>query len=153
MKKENLFFIVLMFFSTFIYSQEVKNYFTKSADLKSVKLTNGFWFDRFETNVKSTIPHILKECYETGRVDNLAFAAKLKKGEFCSAFQFDDSDVYKTIEAISYSFVNNRDPQIERQVDSIISIIQLAQEPDGYLYSPRSAPSQKIKELSGRNAG
>jgi uncharacterized protein len=149
MKKKNLFFIVLIFFSTFVYPQEVKNYSAKSPELKSVKLTNGFWFDRFETNRKSTIPHVLKECYETGRVDNLAFAAKLKQGEFCSAFQFDDSDVYKTIEAISYSFVNNRDPQIERQVDSIISIIQLAQEPDGYLYSPRSAPSQKIKGAIG----
>lgn len=136
-----LFFV--LFLSVSILSQQNKKYSIHPAELSSVKLTNGFWLDRFEINRNITLPHILKKCWETGRVDNLIFAAGLKQGEFCTIYPFDDSDVYKTIEAVSYSLISSPDKELERQIDSLITIIGFAQEEDGYLYSARRAPSEK----------
>jgi len=142
-----LFFV--LFLSVSILSQQNKKYSIHPAELSSVKLTNGFWLDRFEINRNITLPHILKKCWETGRVDNLIFAAGLKQGEFCTIYPFDDSDVYKTIEAVSYSLISSPDKELERQIDSLITIIGFAQEEDGYLYSARRAPSEKIKKSIG----
>ena len=98
MKKLSCLLYAAICFST-IFAQPAKEYPIKNPDLKSVKVTDGFWFNRITTNREVTIPHIMKECLETGRLDNLYYAAGIKQGEFCSAFQFDDSDIYKTIEA------------------------------------------------------
>mgnify|MGYP000878165764 CR=1 FL=1 len=132
-----------------ITSQQSYNYPLRSAALNSVKLTTGFWLDRFEINKTSTLPHIIKKCWETGRVNNLIYAAGLRQGEFCTVYPFDDSDVYKTIEAVSYSLISYPDIELEKQIDCLITILGLAQEEDGYLYSARSSPSDKIKKSIG----
>lgn len=120
-----------------------------SADLRHVRVSDGFWFKRIETNRQATIPHVIKKCYETGRVDNLLFAAGVKQGEFCTVYPFDDSDVFKSIEAASYSLMSVPDKNLEAQIDSLILIIAGVQEEDGYLYSPRRAPSERIKRSIG----
>jgi len=118
-------------------------------ELKNVKLTGGFWRQRLKTTTDVTIPFILKKLRETGRVDNLIYAARLKEGQFCTRYAFDDSDIYKTIEAASYSLINNYDFKLDMQIDSLVEIISEAQEPDGYLYSARRAPSESIKRMIG----
>jgi len=127
-----------------VVAQTVPQYPILPADLKQVRIVDGFWLKRIETNRLATIPHVLQKCYETGRVDNLMIAAGLKQGEYCTVFQFDDSDVFKSIEAASYSLLSARDPLLEARLDTLISIIAAAQEEDGYLYSPRRAPSERI---------
>jgi hypothetical protein len=44
-----------------------------------------------------------------------------------------DSDVYKAIEAASFSLATHPDAQLEARLDSIISLVAGAQQPDGYL--------------------
>ena len=148
MKKLSCLLYAAICFST-IFAQPAKEYPIKNPDLKSVKVTDGFWFNRIKTNREVTIPHIMKECLETGRLDNLYYAAGIKQGEFCSAFQFDDSDIYKTIEAASYSLIQFPDAELESKLDDWIAVIAKAQDEDGYLYSPRSAPSERIKKAIG----
>ena len=46
---------------------------------------------------------------------------------------FDDTDLYKIIEGASYSLISNPNPQLDAYLDSIIAIIKIGQEPDGYL--------------------
>ncbi len=85
-----------------------------------------------------TIPIAFEKAEETGRIDNFRIAARLMKGKFRTLYPFDDSDVYKNIEAASYALQLMPDPHLEAYVDSLIRIIAAAQEPDGYLYTNRT---------------
>ncbi|MDO4557363.1 MAG: glycoside hydrolase family 127 protein [Planctomycetia bacterium] len=99
-----------------------------------VKLTEGFWASRIETNRVTSLPHNFRQCEETGRFSNFAKAAGLMEGEF-EGIYFNDSDVYKVLEGASYSLAAHPDPQLEKQVDEVIAWIAAAQQPDGYLNS------------------
>jgi DUF1680 family protein len=102
-----------------------------------VKLTDHFWTSRIETNRTVTIPASFERCESTGRVKNFQMAAE-RKGKFCTTYPFDDTDIYKTIEGASYSLALHPDKKLDHYVDSMITIIGRAQEPDGYLYTART---------------
>jgi DUF1680 family protein len=107
-----------------------------------VHLTDAFWAPRLEINRTVTIPHIFKESEQTGRIKNFEVAAAAlggaTDGKYCSRFPFDDSDVYKIIEAASYALATHADPQLAAYVDGLVAKIGAAQEPDGYLYAART---------------
>ncbi|MFD0793303.1 glycoside hydrolase family 127 protein [Mucilaginibacter litoreus] len=103
----------------------------------SVKLTDKFWNSRIETNRTVTIPASFERCESTGRVKNFQMAAE-HKGKFCTTYPFDDTDIYKTIEGASYSLALHPDEKLSKYVDSLITIVGRAQEPDGYLYTART---------------
>ena len=107
-----------------------------------VHLTDAFWAPRLEINRTVTIPHIFKESEQTGRVKNFELAGAAlggaADGKYCSRFPFDDSDVYKIIEAASYALATHTDPELATYVDGLIANIAAAQEPDGYLYAART---------------
>jgi len=102
-----------------------------------VKITDSFWWPRLEINRRVTIPDILRKCEETGRIANLEKAAGRKKGAF-EGKRYNDSDVFKIMEAAAYSLMLHPDPQLEKRLDELIAIIGEAQEPDGYLYAART---------------
>jgi uncharacterized protein len=120
------------------------DYPIKPVQFTAVKLTHGFWTPRIETNRTVTIPAIFKKCEETGRVDNFAIAGGLLEGEY-KGERYNDTDVYKTIEGASYSLMVHPDPELDRYLDGVIAKIAAAQEPDGYLYTPRTASPQKLQ--------
>ena len=103
----------------------------------SVKLSDQFWTSRIETNRTVTIPASFARCDSTGRIKNFVMAAE-HKGKFCTVYPFDDTDIYKTIEGASYSLAEHPDPKLEAYLDSLITIVGKAQEPDGYLYTART---------------
>jgi len=104
-----------------------------------VKIADEFWKPRLETNRNVTIPYAFKRCDQTGRIDNFTKAAGLMQGKFEGIF-FNDSDVYKVIEASAYSLINHPDLQLEEYVDKLIDKIEAAQWEDGYLYTFYSVP-------------
>jgi len=99
-----------------------------------VKVDKGFWAGRLEVARSVTIPHSLGKCQETGRIDNFAVAAGLKKGNHRGA-HYNDSDVYKIIQGAVYSLKTHPDPKLQKQIDDVIAKIISAQQPDGYLYT------------------
>jgi DUF1680 family protein len=107
-----------------------------------VHLTDAFWAPRLDTNRTVTIPHNFKMSEDTGRIKNFEMAAAAlggaTDGKYCSSYPFDDSDVYKTIEAASYALATHPDPELEGYVDRLVAKIAAAQEPDGYLYAART---------------
>ncbi len=115
-----------------------------------VQLEPGFWQTRIETNRIATVPHILQQCEVTGRVDNFLKAAGKMAGDF-DGWWFNDSDVYKSIEAASYSLMLHPDPELTRYLDDLIAKIAAAQEPDGYLFTPRRtmAPNYRFAASVG----
>ncbi len=104
----------------------------------SVKLTDNFWAPRIKKNASVTIPIAFGYCESTGRVRNFEIAAGLDTGKFQTIYPFDDSDVFKIIEGASYSLQTFPDPKLDAYMDSLIYLIGLAQEDDGYLYTNRT---------------
>jgi DUF1680 family protein len=76
-------------------------------------------------------------------------AAK-KSGKFCTRYPFDDTDIYKTIEGASFSLSLFPDPVLEHYIDSLITIIGKAQEPDGYLYTARTINPDSAHVWAGK---
>jgi DUF1680 family protein len=114
-----------------------KDYPIRAVPLTSVRITDAFWAPKREINRTVTIPHIMQQNELTGRVDNFLKAAKQKPGPY-QGQRYNDTDVYKVIEAASWSLATHPDPALDKKVDDLIAIIAAAQEPDGYLYTPRS---------------
>jgi len=117
-----------------------KDYPIKVVPFTSVKLTDNFWLPRIKINHTVTIPASFERCEKTGRVKNFVMAAQ-HSGKFCTIFPFDDTDIYKTIEGASYSLSLFPDAALKAYIDSLITIIGKAQEPDGYLYTARTIDS------------
>ena len=116
---------------------QVKDYPIQPIPFTKVSLNDKFWLPRIEANRTVTIPTSFARCENTGRVKNFEMAAT-RTGSFCTKFPFDDTDIYKTIEGASYSLAVHPDPKLQAYVDSLITIVGKAQEPDGYLYTART---------------
>jgi DUF1680 family protein len=114
-----------------------------------VRLTDNFWAPRIETNRAVSIPSAFRQCEINGRFHNFALAAGTATGEQAGDFPFDDTDPYKIIEGASYTLSVKWDPQLDAYLDSIISIIASAQEPDGYLTTCVTNRSERLKRWWG----
>ncbi len=120
----------------------------------SVKVApNSFWGQRLEASRKVTLPLAFSKCEETGRYKNFEHAAAHLKDPSkvfpVSGFSFDDTDPYKTIEGASYILQTYPDAKLRHYIDSVITIIGSAQEPDGYLYTGRTQNPQHPHEWAG----
>jgi len=102
-----------------------------------VQVTGGFWRPRLETNRTITIPHILEQNETTGRVDNLRRGARKLAGEY-QGRRFNDTDVYKVIEAAAYTLVSHPDPALSKRLDELIDLIAASQQADGYVFPART---------------
>lgn len=135
---------ILPFISSFACEHHLqekvqKDYPIQPVSFVSVKISDKFWAPRIRTNQDVTIPIALKHCYNTGRVDNFKKAGGLMSGYFDTQFTFDDTDIYKIIEGMSYSIQMYPNKEVEARMDTLIYYIQKAQESDGYLYTARTA--------------
>ena len=127
------------------------DYAIQPVPFTKVHLHDQFWAPKIETNRTVTIPYTLRKCRETGRIDNfLKAAGKMPVGKI-TEYPFDDSDLYKLIEGISYSLQVKPDAAMDQTLDSLIVIIGDAQEPDGYLYTFRTMKPEKLHEWISPN--
>jgi DUF1680 family protein len=143
------FFLLFLIISPFALFAQQKDYSIKAVDFTNVKLNDKFWLPRIEINRTVTIPASFERCESTGRVKNFVMAAK-HEGKFCTTFPFDDTDIYKTIEGASYSLAVHPDKKLAVYIDSLITIIANAQEPDGYLYTARTIDPANPHKWAGR---
>lgn len=104
----------------------------------SVKVADGFWGKRLKAIREVTVPLAFSKCKESGRYDNFMKAVHPSDTIKIGGFPFDDTDVYKTIEGASYLLQTYPDKRMENYIDSVLSIVAAAQEPDGYLYTART---------------
>lgn len=74
---------------------------------------------------------------------NFKKAAAILRGENIGYFDtentFDDTDIYKILEGMAYSIQTNYSAEMDAEMDELIALVGSAQEPDGYLYTPRTA--------------
>jgi DUF1680 family protein len=100
--------------------------------LDAVKLADDFWEPRRRINRDVTLPSQYRHLEDTGRLDNFRRASGKTGGEYQGIY-FNDSDVYKWLEAAAWTLAEGSDPELERMVDAAISEVEDAQRPDGYL--------------------
>lgn len=70
----------------------------------------------------------------SGAVANLRIAAGLEQGDF-TGFPYEDSDLYKWLEAVAYTLAAGDAPELRRHADELVELIAAAQMEDGYLDS------------------
>ena len=81
-------------------------------------------------------------------LENFRIAAGLHTGRHYG-WVFQDSDVYKWLEAVAYTLMEETDESLKRTADSVVDLIAAAQEEDGYLgtYFTVEEPDRKFKSL------
>ncbi|MCR3761602.1 glycoside hydrolase family 127 protein [Clostridium felsineum] len=135
--------------------------------LKNIKVTDKFWsrymkivkddMIPFQWKVLNDEANIIIErerndksipAEKSHAVENFKIAAGLKKGHHYG-YVFQDSDVYKWLEAVAYSLTTGEDKKLEKTADEVINLIEMAQEDDGYLdtYFTIDAKERKFKRL------
>ncbi len=102
--------------------------------LGSVSLTGGFWSSWQDLIRRVSLQHGYEMLEQAGNIDNLRLAAGLIEGKY-RGMVFQDSDIYKWLEAVAYELHVNPNPDLQKLADGVIDVIAAAQQPDGYLNS------------------
>jgi uncharacterized protein len=98
-----------------------------------VRIDDAFWSPKIDKVTTVTIPVCIDQTeIKTPRIRNFEKVIQ-NRGEKFEGIFFDDSDVFKALEAIAYSLKNHPDPKLEKKADAWIDKIAAAQQPDGYL--------------------
>lgn len=126
------------------------NYF-EALPLKCVKLTDGI-LQRMQKLVKEKVLSYqwealhdrVKGAAKSHCIENFRIAAKLSEGEYYGNV-FQDSDLYKWLEATAYCIEVFGDGELETLADEVCDLIGKAQQSDGYINTYYT-----IKEPSGR---
>ena len=133
----------------------------------NVKITDHFW-SRYRDLVKTEmIPYqwrVLNDAIgirierernddtipneKSHAIENFKIAAGLADGQHYG-WVFQDSDVYKWLEAVAYSLRDKPDAHLQKLADGVVDLIAKAQEDDGYLdtYFTIMEPDRKFKRL------
>lgn len=169
MKKYNLpILTILMLLLVLASCKETKNnvvqnktsalkagYEIEPVNIQNVKLTDSFWLPIIKRVQEVTIEYAIKKCDEEGRFENFLIAGKQKTGKVRGDMPFDDTDVYKIIEGASNTLISAPNPKLERVLDSMIAIVKIGQEPDGYIttwrtINPAKPPAPWVPVIEGK---
>ncbi len=115
-----------------------------------VQIAEGLWENRQSANRNRTIPAIYQHMESTGRLDAWKLDPNRERPKKRSViYMFWDSDPAKWIEAVGYSLHTHPDPDLEKQADDLIALMEQAQQPDGYLntYFGNLEPENKWRNL------
>jgi uncharacterized protein len=157
MKKKSAFFIVWLFVSLPGFGQQKKyaDYRITLVDIKKVVLTDSFWLPLIKTVQNTTIAAGFDKCRSEGRLENFLIAGGKKQGKVRGKMPFDDTDVYKIIEGASYSLISAPNAALDAYLDSVIAMIKIGQEPDGYITTwftidPDNPPAPWVQKTGKR---
>lgn len=137
-------FLCSIYVATFSSYGQKTDYPIRPVSFNHVKVEDNFWLPKININADVSIPHTLGKCETEGRMDNFRRASGVLKDFKSSTYPFDDSDLFKVIEGASYSLQSKPNSVLESYLDTLITLIGSAQEPDGYLYTFRT---MELKEL------
>lgn len=159
LKNHALYLIALVSISGNLQAQKSVNknlgYSISPVNIQDVKVTDAFWLPIIKKVQEKTIEYAIHKCEEEGRLDNFLIAGGKMKGEVKGQMPFDDTDVYKIIEGASNTLISEPNPKLEKLLDSLIGIIKVGQEKDGYLttwrtINPAKAPAPWVPIIEGK---
>lgn len=110
-----------------------------SVSLRNIKIDDEFWNRYIGLVREKMLPYQwevlndrIPDASPSHCIENFRIAAGISQGEYYGQV-FQDSDVAKWIEAVSYSLESKTDDQLEKAVDSVIDIFEKAQRENGYM--------------------
>ena len=106
----------------------------KTLEFKSVSLNTGFWTKKINVNRKLSLYFGFEMLEKSGNFDNLRIAAGSIKGNY-RGYVFQDSDIYKWLEAVAWEMGKKPDEGLSSRADQAIELIAAAQRSDGYINS------------------
>jgi DUF1680 family protein len=126
------FILVASFCFNFLFAQPI---FQKiePVSFSQVNVTDNFWKPKIDKVATKTLAACIYQTeIATGRIRNFEKVAR-KKAEKHEGIFYDDSDVFKALEAMGYSLKTHPSIEMEKKCDEWIDKITAAQQPDGYL--------------------
>ena len=139
----------------------------KEISMKNTTITDSFWRSYIDTIHDVVIPYQYQVLNDELDIDvvaernddslpvgkshaleNFRIAAGITQGEHFGWF-FQDSDVYKWIESVAYSLMDQPNDEMEAITYEVIDLIGQTQEDDGYLntFFQIKAPQLKYRQL------
>lgn len=131
------------------------------------RITDTFWMNYRKLVRREMIPYQWKVLNDEGEIrieperndpgipaekshalENFRIAAGIHEGHHYG-WVFQDSDVYKWLEAAAYALAEEMDEELKEKADRVVDLIAEAQEEDGYLgtYFTIEEPERKFKSL------
>ncbi len=129
---KNILILVFIFQPVLLFSQATSGKI-EFVSFSKVNITDAFWKPKIDKVATVTIPVCIDQTeVKTPRIRNFEKVAR-KKGEQHEGIFYDDSDVFKALEAMSYALKTHPNTEMEKKCDEWIDKIAAAQQPDGYL--------------------
>lgn len=127
----------------------------KPLSLNKVELGPGFWGEKNKLVREKVLPYqwrILNDEISNVEPSHVIKNFRIAAGEVSGEFQgkvFQDSDLAKWLEAVSYSLMTHPHPEFEKIADQMIDLIERAQQSGGYLntYFTIKEPDQRWTNL------
>ena len=147
--KKTIIWVLLGFTSNSLFAQNKLQQY-QNINFSKVQITDDFWKPKLEKVSMVTIPVCIDQTeVKTPRIKNFEIAAGKRKGKFQGIF-YDDSDVFKALEAMAYSIKNHPDVAMEKKADDWIDLIAASQLADGYIntYYSLQFPEKRWTDMS-----
>lgn len=130
----------------------------EAVSFEQVNITDSFWRPKIDKVATVTMAACIYQTeVRTPRIRNFEKVTRAQ-GEKHEGIYYDDSDVYKALEAMAYALKTHPDAKLEAKADEWIDKIAAAQMPDGYLntyYSLRGVDKRwtDVEKHEDYNAG
>jgi DUF1680 family protein len=119
-------------------------------NFSKVDITDAFWKPKIGKVATKTLEACIYQTeVNTARIRNFEKVAR-NKGEKHEGIFYDDSDVFKALEAMAYSLKTHPNAEMEKKCDEWIDKIAAAQQPDGYLntFYTLTDPAKRYTDMS-----
>ncbi len=131
MKKIKLSVLAGLFFGNCFSQSSLQK--IEPVSFSQVNITDNFWKPKIDKVATITLDACIYQTeIKTPRIRNFEKVARAK-GEEHEGIFYDDSDVFKALEAMAYSLKTHPSVAMEKKCDEWIDKIAAAQQPDGYL--------------------
>lgn len=114
----NATFILLLVFLTAavaVKAQHLTYHLFEPVNFSQVTIKDAFWKPKVDKVATTTLQACIYQTeVATPRIENFKIDAGQKQGKFKGIF-YDDSDVFKALEAIAYSLKNKPDAALEKR--------------------------------------
>jgi DUF1680 family protein len=101
--------------------------------LAGVSLGERGWWGQWQArNRLTTLPYGVSALESAGNLDNFRRLIGESDAPY-RGFAFNDTDVYKTLEAVAWVLASHPDAGLDAYVDAVAGLMSRSQQPDGYL--------------------
>ncbi|MGP9539131.1 glycoside hydrolase family 127 protein [Brachybacterium sp. AOP43-C2-M15] len=114
------------------------------------QIDGGFWGERQHRNRIAGLRSGYEQLEASGTFRNFRVASGVEQGE-ASGMIFQDSDVYKWVEAVAYELGRSESADLRAMLREVADLIASAQQSDGYLntvHSLRHTPEERYSHLA-----